>query len=243
MENPAGEPSSRTAWSPTTEPEHRRSAPSPETPTPSPAREYRRRRDRNRDLIRLTVYPLLVLGLLNFGGYFAENTSGPGSPEAPVSPPPVASVAADNVSFGSPSLHTTTCGDGRNTTVEWVPWVSARTPPVTSQLFMEVVEQLDGDIDGGSEPVPAVTPSSVCAEAPLTTTPSWYVVLRAPSGDNVAVFSYTSSWIILDHSANVRIANGSTFLLVADPQLSGTSMSLCASGDVGALSIQGCVDL
>jgi hypothetical protein len=243
MESPATEPESSPIGFPRAVPRSRPSRPAPEPETPSPARDYRRRRDRNRALVNTAVYPLLILGLLSFTGYYAENANGPGSAGAPVSLPPVTSATADNVTFGTPSLHTTTCGDGRNTSVEWVPWVSARTPPVTSQVFMEVVEQLDGDIDGGPEPVPSVNATSVCEGAPLSTAPSWYVVLRAPGGENVAAFSYTTNWMILGHSSSVRIANGSTFLFVADPELSGASLSLCVVGDIGALSIQGCVDL
>ncbi|MCI4327013.1 MAG: hypothetical protein L3K16_05190 [Thermoplasmata archaeon] len=210
----------------------------------SPARAYRRRRDRRQSQINTGLFGLLVLGILNLAGYYALNASGPGasgSPLAPVAGP--GGAAADNVSFGTATQHSTTCGDGRNATVESLPWVGAGTPPLTSQVFLEVVEQLDGDLDGGPEPTPAVTATSVCAGAPLTAAPSWYAVLRAPSGDNVAVFSYSTNWLILNHAASASIPNGSTLLLLANPALSGTSLALCVVGDVGATPVQGCANL
>jgi hypothetical protein len=190
------------------------------------------------------VYGLLVLGVLNIAGYYAVNASGTGSNAAPIGPVPVtAGGPSDNVTFGHPAFSSATCGDGQNITVESVPWVSATVAPVTSQVFVEVVEQLDGDIDGGPEPTPAVTATSVCAGAPLDSPPSWYVVLRAPAGENIAVFSYSTNWVILSHTANAPIANASTLVLIANPQLSGTSLSLCVMGDIGTVPIQGCQDL
>jgi hypothetical protein len=208
-------------------------------PRRSLAREYRRRRDRRQAPYHMMVAALLLLGMVNFTAYYGLHAAAPGSPNGT----PTGGLA-DNLTLGAPSLHTTTCGDGRNITTEWVPWVGAQFVPSTNQVFVEVQELLDGDIDGGPAPTPSVTADSFCSGSPPSTSPSWYVVLRPPVGNNVAFFSYSSNWVILNHaSADIPITNGSTLVLVANPPLAGRSFALCIMGETGARFLNACSQL
>lgn len=212
-------------------------------PELSVAREYRRRRDRQQAPYRMVVAALVVLGLLNFAAYYGIHGSilGPsGNGSLTVSGP---SGPTDNVTLGTPTIHNTTCGDGRTVQTEWVPWVGAQVAPTTAQVILEVAELLDGDVDGGPTPAPTVTATSLCPGAPPSVSPSWYVVLRDPAGANVATFSYATSWVILSHLAAAEIFNGSALVMVADPPLAGTSFALCVLGTVGAPSISACAQL
>jgi hypothetical protein len=208
------------------------------------AREYRQRRDRREAPYRMMFAALIVLALVNFTAYYGVHAGNSGGSGGSPFGLPSSGGPSDNVTLGTPTVRNTTCGDGQNMTTESVPWVSATVVPSTGDVFLEIVELLDGDVDGGPEPAPTVTATSVCASAPLTVAPSWYAVLQAPVGANVAVFSYSTNWIILDHSAaTVPIYDGSTLVVVADPQLSGASFELCALGGPGGLSISVCAEL
>ncbi|MGI0053100.1 MAG: hypothetical protein ACREC5_00290 [Thermoplasmata archaeon] len=189
------------------------------------------------------VGSILLIG--NFVGYFGVDASPPipSSTGGLSVPGPTGVVPLDPVTFGAPSVHSAICGDGSPEITEWVPWLSAQVPPRTNQVFLEIVELLDGDVDGGPGAGPAVNATSVCTGAPLDHAPSWYVVLRTPGGTNVAVFSYPAGWDDLGAGAGgVPLENGSTLVLVADPGLSRLSFGLCVFGDLGE-PIQQCDQL
>jgi hypothetical protein len=214
-------------------------APSGASGLPSVAREYRRRRDHREAPYKGMVIGLVVLAAINFSAYYGLNLPSSGAVGGP-SPP---SGVPDNVTLGAASLQNTTCGDGKSMVTESVPWVNASIPPTTDQVFLEIIESLDGDVDGGPAPAPTVTATSVCAAAPLTIAPSWYVVLRSPMGPNVAVFSYSTNWVVLSGGAYAPIQDGSVLVLVADPGLSGRSFTLCALGGPSAPDINACATL
>jgi hypothetical protein len=176
---------------------------------------------------------------VNFTAYYALNES---SSEGNPSNAPSSNI--DSVYFGLTSVYATKCGDGANVTTESVAWLNATVAPSTRQVFLEVVELLDGDIDGGPAPAPMVTFSSVCADSPPATSPSWYVVLEAPDGGNVAYFSYSTGWEILDHvNGAAPISNGSRLIVVANPLLTDRSFDLCTTGIVGTETLRACAEL
>lgn len=190
----------------------------------------------------MVVFALLFLGVVNFVAYYALNAPGPTSGGGSVNSAP--GGPTDSVTLGTPSLHSAVCGNGATVTTESVTWVGADVTPTTGQVYLEVVELLDGDVDGGSAPVPTVTNSSVCGGSPLAVNPSWYVVLQAPAGANIASYSYPTGWVILDPASGTPpISNGSTLVLVSDPPLAGTSFALCAMGGIDGLSIDACAQL
>jgi hypothetical protein len=207
--------------------------------TPSVAREYRRRRSAREAPYRLMVVGVVVLTLINFSAYYAVNL--PSSPVEYGLPP--ASATADNVTFGATSLSSATCGNGQSMVVETVPWENATVPPSTGNLFFELVESLDGDIDGGAAPSPVFNATSVCADRPISANPSWYVVLRDPGGSNIAAYSYSSGWLILDHQSSAPVADGSTLVFASEPQVSGLSFELCALGGTAYGYIYACAPL
>jgi hypothetical protein len=218
--------------------------PDPSTAVPSLAGEYRRRRDRRERPRRRALFAAVVVGPVILAVYYGVHAPGPGALAAENPSLPLPHVYLDSVTLGTPAVQNVTCGDGATVKTELVPWVNASVEPTTHQVFLEITELLDGDVDGGSAPNPTVTSSSVCAGAAPTVTPSWYVVLRSPNGTNVAVFSYSSNWVILNQaSSELGIANGSSLILVANPSLAGLTFGLCALGVTEYLSLWTCAQL
>lgn len=213
------------------------------------AREYRHRRAR-REPFRATVYLGVLVALGALVVYFAENV-GPG----PIGPALTGNNSTSaggtggptktiTVTFGTTAQRTVTCGDGQTFPAEFVPWQGSSQGLSTSQVFFELVELIDGDIDGGPGPVPSVTGSLVCAGAPPHTYDAWYVVLQNPVGANIAYFTYSAGWVMLEpHQLSVPIQNDSTLVFLSDPNVSGLSFGLCVLGDVGPASLDDCASL
>jgi hypothetical protein len=216
-------------------------------PATSVARAYRRRRDRERRPFRLATATLLVLSVVSLGLYYGmggfsggnlssqatgnDSAGGPGT-----------EIALPFVTFGTPVVHNATCGDGRAFPVETVPWTSSNVPISTQGIFLELIESIDGDVDGGPAPAPSVSLSDVCSSAPPNTFPSWYAVLQGPSGQNSAYYSYNQGWVMLDPSVStITIANDSALVFVQLPLPAGLSFELCVLSIVHAPPIDDCV--
>jgi len=211
------------------------------------AREYRRRRDRRRGPYRLGAVSYIFLVVVTFAIYYGQSAF------APAAPPSVngggtssggAPARVAYLSFGTPTVQNATCGDGTVFPTVVVPWESSRVPLSTHDIFLEIVELLDGDVSGGPAPAPFVTASNVCAGSPPTASPTWYAVLQDPNGANVAYFSYSQAWVVLHPPpSSLPIANGSALIVVATPFLSGLSFGLCVVGGAGTAPINECAQL
>lgn len=212
----------------------------------SAAREYRRARARRRGPYEFAVGFLVLVGVIVSVVYYATNLPST-SPalSASTSSRGGAGGIPQYILFGPPSLRNVTCGDGRNFEAEVVPWVAARISIQTDDIFLELTELIDGDIDGGPTPTPAVTASSVCAGAPPHVSPSWYIVLQSPAGVNLAWYSYSQGWVVLGSSTvtSIPIANDSSLVLLSVPSVWGLSFGMCALGDVGSADIDSCAPL
>jgi hypothetical protein len=219
----------------------------PPDPATSAARVYRRKRDRRRVPYRVAALAYIFLVVMTFSIYYGQSAFAPSPPPSSGGGGSSSGGAPRNthyITFGDPTVHDTTCGDGTVFPTETVPWVGSRVALTTHDIFLEVVELLDGDVTGGPTPTPSVNATSVCAGAPPTSSPTWYVVLQNPSGANVAYFSYSQGWAILDPPYTpVTIANGSALVLVPFPQLAGTSFGICVLAVVGTASIGDCAQL
>lgn len=158
--------------------------------------------------------------------------------------PPPPSTGGITVDLGGPILATATCADGETTSMEAVPWLSASPALSTAVIYLEVVELVDGDIDGGPTPYPTVTTDSLCGAPLATPWVSWYAVLQDPAGANVAFYSYSQGWVDLGHSAQpTPIANGSALVLVSDPSFASRSFGFCVVGGPGATALRVCTPL
>lgn len=206
---------------------------------PSAARAYHYARDRRRRPFEQGTVAGLVVAFAACAIFYSQNL-----------PPPSSGIASSatsdtgNVTLGQPVTETVTCGNGHPFVVESVPWEKARVPEATDQIFLELVELIDGDIDGGPEPSPMVSGTSACAGAPPTASPAWYVVLAAPNGVNVAYFTYTQGWTDLPPASGpLPIANGSALIVLAVPSVAGLSFGLCVLNDVGTATVDACAEL
>ena len=217
-------------------------------PGVSAARAYRRARARRRGPFEFLAGFAVVLAAVALVGFYgqhlppASNASAgtPGGLGAVVPP----SNAPPYLVLGTTGHRTVTCGSGQSFSAETVQWQASQTPLTTDQLFLEVQELIDGDLIGGPAPTPAVTTDYVCAGSAPSANPSWYAVLEDPAGVNVAYFSYASGWVPLDPSvSSVHIVDGSTFVLLAVPDLSGSSFGLCFVGNEGGPSFDQCAQL
>ncbi len=198
----------------------------------SVSREYLRRRDHRR-LPRVgAALAVAIIGVVAGVSFYATHlppAPAPGSPAATGGP----SGPTINIDFGTTTVGNATCGDGRTAQIESIPWQSSTPALAPAELFFELEETLDGDIDGGPGPVPSVTPTSVCARAPIQVSPTWYAVLKDPNGTNFAVYAYSQGWIFLNSSAASRpVPDGSTVVMVSNPSVAGLSFALCVFGDV-----------
>lgn len=146
------------------------------------------------------------------------------------------------VDFGAPIVATATCLNGQSTSVEAVPWLGSSAPLSTANISVELVELIDGDVDGGPIAPPSVTPNYVCGQAFESAWAAWYVVLANPSGENLAYYSYSTGWVNLA-GVTVPIENGSSLTLVSDPSFAGLSFALCVIGHVGGPTIDSCDQL
>jgi hypothetical protein len=146
--------------------------------------------------------------------------------------------------LGTPIPATTTCTNGESAPMEAVPWVGADPPLTTANITLELVELIDGDVDGGPTPAPSVTVASVCGAPWVTGWASWYAVLQNPAGANVAYFSYSQGWVDLAAPGQpLPIGNGSTLVLISDPSFANLSFGLCVLGIVGGPSLDVCAQL
>ncbi len=216
----------------------------------SPGREYLRRRERRQGPWRAAAIALVALGTVTAAVYYGENarpSSGAGSgaassgrsgPSAPASGSPV------NITFGAARVSSVTCGDGRSTTAVELPWIASSPAVETDAIFLELTETLDGDVDGGPGPTPAINATSDCLGGPPSVAPNWYAVLEAPAGRNLAVYGYGLGWIFVNDSlSSVPIAPGSTIVFLSDPSYAGYSFALCVFGAEGHPYFEDCATL
>jgi hypothetical protein len=215
---------------------------------PSLSGKYRRERAQRRRPSQVLVRLLILLAVIGLSFYYGPTVfasfanppdgaggNAPGSGTASVDP---------SISFGTPTVYNVTCGDGVILPVESVPWVGSNVPLATSQIYLELVELIDGDIDGAPAPPPAVTSTSVCAGAVPNTFPAWYAVLQAPGATNLGYFAYSQGWHFLNSSAtSVAIANGSALVFVQRPLPDHLSFALCVTNDLNTPPFYDCAHL
>jgi hypothetical protein len=211
------------------------------------AAAYRHERDRHRR--RRTVQCLAVVFVVALGLYCGQSVYA----FSQVPPPPMPTGGANSsddsgvqpsITFGTPVVENATCGDGTSLPVEVVPWNSSNVPVSTDGIFLELVELIDGDIDGGPAPPPAITQSQVCAEGPPTSFPAWYAVLQGPGAFNLGYYAYSQGWVFLNESVPaVTIPNGSAFVFVQSPLPAHLSFALCVLADQGYVPFDDCAQL
>jgi hypothetical protein len=213
------------------------------------ARNYRRAREGRRKRSTGIVLVLTVVTLAGLVFYFGANPRGlgpgnVGNPGAGAGNGSGSTVYLPSITFGSVTEWNTTCGNGQSYPVETVPWLNSNVPLSTRGMFFELVELIDGDVDGGAAPAPSISPSAVCDAATPSPFPSWYAVLQNPNGTNVGYYSYSQGWGFLNAStAAMTIPNGSALVFVQNPLPAGLSFALCALSDVGAPPFDDCAQL
>ncbi len=202
-------------------------------------RSSRRRRTRRNAAVAVALVALSLLGFTLLVG--PDGRLGPGSGPAGGG----SSSGNLTIDLGAPVVATTTCADGESTPLEAVPWLSASPSVTTDEVGFQLVELIDGDVDGGALPVPSVTATSLCGAPLVTPWVAWYVVLESPTGADLADFTYSHGWIDVDGVSGAQtIPNGSQIDLLSDPaSFAHLSFGLCVVGNLGAPTVNVCAQL
>ena len=221
--------------------------PAGESPPPSPsegrARSFRERETRRRSRRRELVGQLLVVAIIIVGIYAIVSARPfvPSSgPSGPTPGPPI------TVTLRSPVVGQVSCGNGGIAYTEQVVWANATAPVTTNDISPRVYELFDGDIVNDNGVIANVSSTSVCAGEPPHSGGliSWYVALTAPNGTVELGYSFDQGWISADHGpVNIPVSNGSSLVVVVDPEIAGKGYGLAVVGAVGGSTVKGEVAL
>jgi hypothetical protein len=212
----------------------------------SGARLYRYERAKSRVTVRTLAIVAVVVALLA-GGVFLWSPLNPSNSPTMLSPGRTGGgggTATIDVQFGTPTKEALTCGNGDTVSAEKILWKGASAPITTADVILVILELADGDVIGTSQGASDVTSSNDCAGAPPAGNHAWYAVLTNPSGTNVAVFDYASSWTAVGgEPPSVSIAAGSTLTVVIVPGVAGQGYGIEAVGSEDGPPVQGGVAL
>lgn len=241
-------PSPRESASPTP------AVPPPDAPTragePAPpgsaegrAHSFRERETRRRTRKRELVGQLLVVAIILLGIYAIVSarpfvpSSGPGpSPSGP----PI------TVNLTHPVLGQVTCGNGGTAYTERVVWANSTSPVTTNDVSPRVYELFDGDVVVDNGVTANVSSTSLCAGDPPSGGGliSWYVVLTAPNGTIELGYTFDQGWVSVDRGpVNLPIENGTSLVVVVDPDIASKGYGLGVVGEANGSSIHGAVPL
>jgi hypothetical protein len=184
------------------------------------------------------LYLLLLVGIavLSIGIYVNALATGPAHS---IGPAPVV------VDLGPPTVGRASCGNGTMLYTEVIPWDRSSETLTTSQIYVKLVELIDGDYIGGRDPPGTVTPTSLCAADPPSGAFDWYLVVGAPQqGPYESVFCYALGWgVVGGASLSAPIPPGSSLTLVSVRSFSNNGYALAIVGAVGGPTVEGAVTL
>jgi hypothetical protein len=185
-----------------------------------------------------SLYLLALLGVafLSMGLYANEISS---APSAKIGATPVL------VGLAPPVVGTIPCGSSTVLHSEAIVWTNATGNLTTADIYLKLVELVDGDFIGARDPPAEVTASSACAGDPPGGAFDWFVVLGAPKGGAfLAVFSYLNGWEAVGGAPSpAPIADGSTLTVVSVRSFSNNGYGLLVQGSVGGPTVRGEVTL
>ena len=207
------------------------------------AHSFREREGERRSRRRELVGQLIVVGIIILGIYAIVSarpfvpSSGPGPPGP--GPPIAVNLSRTNVSQ-------VTCGNGGTAYTENVVWANSTASVTTNEVSPRVYELFDGDIVADNGVTANVNATSVCAGDPPSNGGliSWYVVLTSPNGTIQLSYTFDQGWASIDHGpADRTIVDGSSIIVVVDPEIAGTGYGLAVEGVANGSTIHGQVPL
>ncbi len=187
-------------------------------------REQTELRRARRDLLG-NIAVVLIIAV----GVYAVVTARPFNPGAAYTPPPTHPPIT--VTLGTPTVTAITCAAGATAYAERIPWVGSSAPVRTGDVTVRVYEIWDSDWIGDPGVVANATPTNVCSgPAPLSVT-DWYVVLAAPNGTNLDLYTDGQGWVSVTGAPwNIGIENGSSFVVVTNPAITDTGRGFAVYG-------------
>lgn len=217
--------------------------PAPPGSSEGRARSFREREALRRGRRREWIGQLLVVVIILLGIYaivsarpFVPSTApGPPTPGPPIT-----------VNLSKPVVGQVTCGNDAIAYTEQVVWANSTAVVTTNEVSPRVYELFDGDIVTDIGVTANVSSSTVCAGAPPSGGGliSWYVVLLAPNGTIQLSYTFSQGWKAIGTGpANLPVANGSSLVVVVDPEIAGTGYGLAVVGTAAGSSIHGSVPL
>lgn len=215
-------------------------------PTDSRAAAFRRKRAERGTAWKDRIQVIVMAGVLAIG-VFVVVTARTGSPVAgndflpPPPPPPGPTIV---VNFGTPSQSNLTCGDGGGAFAEHIPWLNSTQPVTVEDIAVHVVELGDGDYVPDPNSAPNVTTSNLCAGPTPNPSTRWYAVLSGPTGTNLFTFTEGQAWVpVAQEPVTAQIENGSSLVVITNPDLAGKGFGLHVLGFAGNDPIAGSVPL
>jgi len=144
------------------------------------------------------------------------------------------------VVLSQPILGHVGCGTPRNFSTEALRINSTTAPLTTKLITLTVVELGDGDFINSVSTAPEVNSSSVCLSTPPVGGISWYVVLVAPSGANIASFTYSQGWApVSGATVPAPFTNGSALCFVFAQSVAGLGYGVYVQGVEGGPLVTG----
>jgi len=217
--------------------------PAPPGSSEGRARSFRehetQRRGRRRELFgQLLVVAIIILGIyaiVSARPFVPASGPGPPTPGPPIT-----------VKLANPIVGQVTCGNGDIAYTEQVVWLNSTASVTTLEVNVYVYELLDNDIVSDNGVIANVSSTSLCAGDPPHSGGiySWYAVLMAPNGTLELSYTFDQGWTSVTHSpTDITIANGSSLVVVIDPQIAGRGYGLKVAGTANGSSVLGEVPL
>lgn len=216
-----------------------RDAGDPAAGTPSSrAGAYRQRRAKKRTPLRLLAAEAVVF-LAVVGVIYLVTAPKP-------APPPSIAPGGGNypgqirIALAPPVVASTACGTSKNYSTEQLRVNSTSIPLTTKELTLVVVELGDGDFIDSASTTPMVTAGAVCVSTPPLGGLSWYAVLVAPSGANLASFTYSQGWApVAGAPFPGPVDNGSALCFVFAQSVAGFGYGVYLQGVIGGPIVSG----
>jgi hypothetical protein len=207
-------------------------------PRRSRAGDYRNRRARRRTPYRVLAVEVVVF-LAIVAVIYVATAPKPSIPtvgsQGGHAYPPQVRVQLAPVVVGS-----TACGAAHNYTTEKLRINSTTTPLTTQTITLTVVELADGDFIDSASTAPVVSATSVCVNTPPAGGISWYAVLVAPSGANIASFTYSQGWAPVGSAPFPGpVTNGSALSFVFAQSIAGLGYGVYIQGVEGGPLVAG----
>jgi hypothetical protein len=195
----------------------------------SRAGAYRQRRVRKRTPFRLLAAEIVVFLAVVGVIYLAT------APK-PATPPSIAPGGGNypgqvRIALAPPAVANSSCGTAKSYTTEALRVNSTTIPLTTKEITLVVVELGDGDFINSASTPPVVTATDVCVNTPPSGGLSWYAVLIAPSGANLASFTYSQGWAPVPGAPFPGpVDNGSALCFVFAQSIAGLGYGVYVQG-------------